>query len=192
MLFQSTPIPGSWIFSPNRYPDLRGFFQEDYKLSDFEKELGFAFEPVQANRSMSKAGVVRGIHWASLPPGQAKLVTCSRGAIWDVVVDLRLGSPNFGSWHAEELNERNGKSIYIAEGLGHGFLSLEDSTTVNYLCSTEYNPAVEHAIHPLDEDLGVDFMGRALLAGISDLTVTEDEDKTFKSALEEALLPHFK
>ena len=130
---------------------------EQFKLSQIIETLGVGFTVKQVNQSVSKAGVIRGIHWADFPPGQAKYVSCPKGAVWDVVVDLRIGSPTFGTWDAVDINSENGKSVFISEGLGHVFLSLEDDTVVNYLCSEPYNPTSEHGIHPLDPEIGITF-----------------------------------
>jgi dTDP-4-dehydrorhamnose 3,5-epimerase len=128
-----------------------------FKLPLLSETLGFGFEVKQVNQSVSKAGVIRGIHWADFPPGQAKYVFCPKGAVWDVVVDLRLGSPTFGKWVAEELSSENGRAMFIEDGLGHAFLSLENDTVVNYLCSEVFSPTTERAINPLDEEIGIPF-----------------------------------
>lgn len=120
----------------------------------------------QANLSVSAAGVVRGIHrtqwpltihFADVPPGQAKYVTCAKGAVLDVAVDIRVGSPTFGRWDAVLLDDVDRHAIYISEGLGHAFMSLEDGSTVMYLCSTEYAPGREPGINPLDPDMGIEW-----------------------------------
>ena len=108
---------------------------------------------------MSRRGVIRGIHFADVPPGQAKYVTCVRGAILDVVVDLRAGSPTFGQWVAVRLDERR-RAVFLAEGLGHAFMALSDQATVLYLCSTPYAPGREHGVHPLDPEIGIDWPWR--------------------------------
>ena len=95
-----------------------------------------------------RRGVVRGIHFADVPPGQAKYVTCVRGAVLDVVVDLRVGSPTFGQWEAVRLDDVDRRAVYLAEGLGHGFCALTDDATLTYLCSATYNPTAEHARAP--------------------------------------------
>lgn len=104
---------------------------------------------------MSARGVLRGVHFADVPPGQAKYVTCVSGAILDVVVDLRVGSPTFGEWEAVRLDDAERRALYVAEGLGHAFMALTEGATVVYLCSESYNPAAEHEIHPLDPDLAI-------------------------------------
>jgi dTDP-4-dehydrorhamnose 3,5-epimerase len=111
--------------------------------------------------SVSAAGVVRGIHFADVPPGQAKYVTCVRGAVLDVVVDLRVGSPTFGQWEAVRLDDVDRRAVYIAEGLGHGFCALTDGATLAYLCSTTYNPGAEHTVHPLDPQLAIEWPASA-------------------------------
>src|SRR5690606_18710753 len=98
----------------------------------------------QANCSVSSARVLRGLHFARVPPSQAKYVTCVRGSVFDVVVDIRVGSPTFGRWDAVRLDDRDRRTIYISEGLGHAFLALEDDSTVMYLCSAQYDPQREH------------------------------------------------
>jgi dTDP-4-dehydrorhamnose 3,5-epimerase len=160
MSFTPLKIEGSWVFTPKKFPDERGSFHEVFKLSSLAETLGFGFEVKQVNQSVSKAGAIRGIHWADVPPGQAKYVFCSKGAIWDIVVDIRVGSSTFGSWDGAELNAENGKGVLLREGLGHVFMSLEDDTVVNYLCSEPYSPTTEHGINPLDPALGIPFKSR--------------------------------
>ena len=101
---------------------------------------GYRLDVAQVNCSVSRRGVIRGIHYADVPPGQAKYVTCVRGAVLDVVADLRAGSPGFGKWEAVRLDEDSRKAVFLAEGLGHGFMALSDAATVLYLCSTPYAP----------------------------------------------------
>ena len=157
MSFTPLKIEGSWVFTPRKFPDDRGSFHEVFKLPLLSETLGFGFEVKQVNQSVSKAGVIRGIHWADVPPGQAKYVFCSKGAIWDVVVDIRVGSPTFGQFDGEVISAENGKCVLIREGLGHVFLSLEDDTVVNYLCSEPFSPSTEHGINPLDPDLAIPY-----------------------------------
>jgi dTDP-4-dehydrorhamnose 3,5-epimerase len=157
MSFTPLKIRGSWLFTPKKFDDDRGSFHESFKLSTIAEVLNRGFEVKQANQSVSKAGVIRGIHWADVPPGQAKYISCPKGAIWDVVVDLRVGSETFGQWDAVELSAENNNSILLEEGLGHAFLSLADGTVVSYLCSEPFNPSAEHAINPLDETISISF-----------------------------------
>ncbi|MGH3450350.1 MAG: dTDP-4-dehydrorhamnose 3,5-epimerase family protein, partial [Haloechinothrix sp.] len=109
----------------------------------------------QTNHSVSRRGVIRGVHFADTPPGQAKYVYCPRGALLDVVVDVRAGSPTFGAWDAVRLDDKDFRAVYLAEGLGHAFVALAEDTVMAYLCSTAYNPVAEHGITPLDPALGL-------------------------------------
>jgi dTDP-4-dehydrorhamnose 3,5-epimerase len=186
-------IQGAFVFTPVRHEDSRGHFQESFKLSSLAKELGLGFEVKQVNQSTSAKGVIRGIHFADNPPGQAKYVSCLKGTIWDVVVDLRTGSPTFGKWEGVEVSAANGKSVLIAEGLGHGFLSLEEGSVVSYLCSEEYNPTTERQINPLDKDLAIDFSGFGSKFGVEEFLLSEQDKKAreLKQALADGLLPNF-
>ena len=152
-------IEGVWLFTPILRADDRGVFLESFKSSTFSDATGHDFDLQQMNISVSRAGTVRGIHFADVPPGQAKYVQCLDGRIVDVVVDIRVGSPTFGKWQAIELDSENRRSVYISEGLGHAFCALSDSATVGYLCSEPYAPAHEHGIHPLDPDIGIEWPG---------------------------------
>jgi len=153
--FRELGIAGAWEITPRQFGDDRGLFLELFKAPAFVEHVGHPLDLQQANLSVSAAGVVRGIHYADVPPGQAKYVTCPRGAVLDVVVDLREGSPTFGRWEGVLLDDRDRRAVYLPEGLGHGFCSLEDASTVVYLCSAGYAPEREHGVHPLDEDLAI-------------------------------------
>ncbi len=152
-------IDGVWEFTPKLRPDDRGVFLESFKESVLEEAIGHEFTLQQMNISVSRVGTVRGVHFALVPPGQAKYVQCFSGRILDVVVDIRVGSPTFGQWDAVELDEESRRGLYIAEGLGHAFCALSDSATVGYLCSTPYSPGREFGIHPLDPALGLPWPG---------------------------------
>ena len=155
MEYRELAVPGAWEITPKQFGDPRGVFLEWFKGSPFEESVGHRLDLAQANLSVSAAGVVRGIHFADVPPGQAKYVTCARGAVLDVVVDIRVGSPTFGRWDSVLLDDVDRRAIYLGEGLGHAFMSLEDDSTVLYLCSTPYAPGREHGIHPLDPEVGI-------------------------------------
>lgn len=148
-------IPGAWEITPALHVDGRGLFFEWFADPGFTAMTGHHFDLAQANCSVSAAGVLRGVHFSELPPSQAKYVTCVRGAVYDVVVDIRVGSPTFGCWDSVLLDDRERKSIYLSEGLGHAFLALEDDSTVMYLCSAGYAPQREHTI--LATSLGIDW-----------------------------------
>jgi dTDP-4-dehydrorhamnose 3,5-epimerase len=150
-------IEGAWVRTPGIHRDDRGRFLESFRSDELALDLGYRFETAQVNCSVSRRGVLRGVHFADVPPGQAKFVSCVRGAIIDVVVDLRVGSPGFGSWRAVRLDDENHRSVFIAEGLGHAFMAMADECTVVYLCSTPYAPGREHGINPLDPALAIDW-----------------------------------
>ncbi|PRC43049.1 dTDP-4-dehydrorhamnose 3,5-epimerase [Mycobacterium sp. ITM-2017-0098] len=150
-------IPGAWEITPVLHSDSRGSFFEWFTDREFMTITGHRLGLRQANCSVSKAGVLRGVHFAQVPPGQAKYVTCARGAVVDVVVDIRVGSPTFGNWDAVTLDDSTHRSVYLAEGLGHAFLALEDDSTVMYLCSAGYDPAREHTVSPMDPALAIDW-----------------------------------
>ena len=148
-------IAGAWVFEPTVFPDPRGVFAAPFQGAVFREALGFDLTVAQTNHSVSARGVVRGVHFADVPPGQAKYVYCPRGALLDVVVDVRVGSPTYRAHEAVELDGRSCRAVYLAEGLGHAFVALEDDTVMAYLCSTPYNPKAEHGVSPLDPDLGL-------------------------------------
>jgi dTDP-4-dehydrorhamnose 3,5-epimerase len=150
-------IDGVWLAESTIWSDERGFFREWFRSDDVKSATGRDFEIEQANISLSSAGTLRGIHYSMAPRGQAKWITCVSGAIKDVVVDIRSGSSTFGEWSGVELRGNSGKAVFISEGLGHGFLALEDNTVVAYLVSTVYSPTEEFEINPLDESIGIDW-----------------------------------
>lgn len=148
-------VRDAYAFTPRAFPDDRGLFVAPFQEEAFVGAVGHPLAVAQTNHSVSRAGVVRGVHFADVPPGQAKYVYCPRGALLDVVVDLREGSPTFGTWDAVRLDSREYRAVYIPEGLGHAFIALTDDTVMAYLCSTAFNPAAEHGVHPLDPALGL-------------------------------------
>lgn len=156
MQFQQLGIEGAILFTPRLYEDDRGAFSEQFKSPNVRQAIGHDFELAQVNFSTSKSGVIRGIHFAAVPPSQAKYVMCTSGSIYDVTVDLRIGSPTFGRWEAVQLDAANRAALYLAEGLGHAFMALEPSTVI-YLCNQTYNPEREFEVHPLDPAIGIDW-----------------------------------
>ncbi|MFN8073283.1 MAG: dTDP-4-dehydrorhamnose 3,5-epimerase [Mycobacterium sp.] len=155
MAFRELAIPGAWELIPDLHGDHRGGFFEWFTASRFADMTGHRFSLGQANCSFSAAGVLRGLHFAQVPPGQAKYVTCVKGSLFDVVVDIRVGSPTFGRWDSVVLDDVNRHSMYLSEGLAHGFLALQDDATAMYLCSTPYAPQREHTIFAHDPDIGI-------------------------------------
>ena len=157
MDIQPLSIAGAWRVSPTVHGDARGSFAEWFRTDSLEAASGYRFVPVQANISRSARGVVRGIHYADVPPGQAKFVMPVTGSIVDFVVDIRVGSPTFGRWEAVTLNSSSHDAIVHEPGLGHAFVALEDDTTVTYLVTDYFRPEREHGVHPLDPDIGLVF-----------------------------------
>ena len=148
-------IGGAWTFTPAVHRDDRGYFLEWFRAGELSESLGHWPETAQANCSVSRRGVIRGIHFSDVPPGQAKYVSCVQGAILDVVVDIRVGSPSYGRWEAVRLDDESRQALFISEGLGHAFTALSDQATVIYLCSTPYAPGREHGVNPLDPAIGI-------------------------------------
>jgi dTDP-4-dehydrorhamnose 3,5-epimerase len=161
-------IEGAWVFTPRVHQDARGAFLEWFRATEFAEDIGHVMNVAQANCSVSRRGVIRGIHFADVPPGQAKYVTCVSGAIVDAVVDLRVGSPTFARWQTTELDDESRRALYLGEGLGHAFMPLTQQATVLYLCSTSYAPAREHGVHPLDPGIGIDWATNEFLLSEKD------------------------
>ena len=148
-------IDGVWIAESPVWSDDRGFFREWFKSADVKNATGRDFGIEQANISLSSKGTLRGIHYSIATLGQAKWITCVSGSIKDVIVDIRPDSKSFGQWLEVELRGDSGKAVLISEGLGHGFVALEDNTAVAYLVSTPFSPSDEFEINPLDEKIGI-------------------------------------
>ncbi len=191
MSIEQLGIPGAFVVANPSFGDDRGRFMEWFRGVDFEAMTGHAFDLRQANLSVSAAGVLRGVHFADVPPGQAKYVTCVAGAVLDVVVDLRVGSPTFGTWESVLLDDVSRHAVYLSEGLGHAFLSLADGSTVVYLCSAQYAPEREHGVHPFDEGLAIDWPTHGRDGQELTLVLSEKDRAapTLAQALADGLLP---
>jgi dTDP-4-dehydrorhamnose 3,5-epimerase len=148
-------VPDAWLCTPQVHGDARGAFVEWFRGDLLAQATGRTFEPIQANHSVSRRGTIRGIHYALVPPGQAKYVFCSRGAVLDVVVDIRAGSPSYAATAAVRLDGEERGAVFISEGLGHAFCALTETAEVTYLVSTTYNPGAERTISPLDPALAM-------------------------------------
>jgi dTDP-4-dehydrorhamnose 3,5-epimerase len=165
--------------------DARGRFTEWYRADVLAAALGFELTVAQANHSVSGRGVLRGVHCAAVPPGQAKYVYCPAGRILDVVVDLRVGSPTFGGHDAVVLDSEQPRAVYLAEGLGHAFVALADGTSVTYLVSTGYSPDREFGVHPLDPALDLPWP-----AGVElELSAKDRAAPSLEEARAQGLLP---
>jgi len=150
-------IPDAYEITPIQRADDRGVFLEWYRFDLLAEAVGHPLDLRQANSSVSRKGVVRGIHFADIPPGQAKYVTAPYGAVLDFVVDIRVDSPTFGQWDSVLLDDVDRRAIYIGEGLGHCFVALTENATVSYLVSDTYNAGREHGINPLDPEVALVF-----------------------------------
>jgi len=150
-------VSDAWEFTPRQFPDERGVFLEWFKADVVARTIGHDLNIAQSNQSVSKLGTVRGVHFADVPPSQAKYVYCPNGAVLDVIVDIRAGSPTFGTVDTVRLDDVDRRAVYLSEGLGHAFMALTDDAVVTYLCSTGYAPDREHGVNPLDTALRIDW-----------------------------------
>jgi len=187
----SLSIEGAWTYTPRQFPDDRGTFLEAFRGEEFAASLGYRLEVGQVNCSVSRRGVIRGIHYSDVPPGQAKYVSCVRGAILDVVVDIRAESPAYGTWEAVRLDEASRRSLFVAEGLGHAFMALTDDATVLYLCSTGYSPNREHGVNPLDPEIGIAWPLADLDGASPVLSQKDAAAPSLAEALAAGQLPHY-
>ena len=187
MKVRELSVPDSYEVSTDVFPDERGLFLNPFRADVLAEAIGHPLAVAQTNHSVSRADVVRGVHFALLPPGQAKYVYCPRGAALDVVVDVRIGSPTYGRHDVVRLDDRDFRAVYLAEGLGHAVVALEDNTVVSYLCSTGYDPAREKGISPVDPALEL-----PVPAGVTPLLSPKDTAApTLAGAAEQGLLPTY-
>lgn len=155
MKFTQLDIPGLWLIEPVRYGDSRGYFSEVFKLEEFREATGTDIRFIQDNESVSSRGVLRGLHMQGGGFAQAKLVRVSQGAVFDVAVDLRPGSPTRGRWVGVELSQENGRQLFIPRGFAHGFLVLSDMAQFQYKVDNVYAPQSEVSVRYDDPDLGI-------------------------------------
>ncbi|WP_369132661.1 dTDP-4-dehydrorhamnose 3,5-epimerase family protein [Modestobacter sp. I12A-02662] len=185
MQIRELAVPDSYVFDLVPHGDSRGRFTEWYRADALAEALGFAMPLAQANHSTSARGALRGVHFAQVPPGQAKYVYCPVGSILDVVVDIRVGSPTFGVHDAVVLDSEQPRAMYLAEGLGHAFIALEDQSSVTYLLSSPYAPAREFGIHPLDPALDLPWPADVEF----ELSAKDSDAPTLEEARQQGLLP---
>lgn len=157
MKIEQTALEGVCILTPQRHGDARGFFSESWNKARMGA-AGLDFDFVQDNHSVSaQVGTVRGLHYQSPPHAQAKLVRCGRGALWDVAVDFRAGSPTFGHWVGVDLTPDNGCQLLIPAGFLHGFVTRAPDTEIIYKCTDYYAPDCDGAVAWDDPDIGIDW-----------------------------------
>ena len=193
MQIRELAVPDSYVLDLVPHGDARGRFTEWYRADVLSEATGFGLPLAQANHSVSARGALRGVHFALVPPGQAKYVYCPAGKVLDVVVDVRVGSPTYGAWEAVLLDDQRRRACFLAEGLGHAFMSLREGSVVQYLCSTTYAPDREHGVHPLDPEVGIewpteDLDGRALTPLLS---AKDEQAPTLEAARQRGVLPRF-
>ena len=181
-------IADAFEITPRQFPDDRGLFLESFRGDLLAEAIGHRPEIVQTNVSVSSRGTVRGIHFADVPPSQAKYVTALSGSLIDYVVDLRVGSPTFGQWDSVLLDTKDRRAVYLPEGMGHAFAALEDDTTAMYLVTAPYTPCREHGIHPLDLEVGL-MLSEGLEAPL--LSPKDQAAPTLAEAREQGLLPTY-
>jgi dTDP-4-dehydrorhamnose 3,5-epimerase and related enzymes len=150
-------IPDAYVFTPVQHADERGVFLEFYRFEALASAVGHSLDLRQGNISVSQRGVVRGVHYALVPPSQAKYVHAPTGAFLDIVVDIRVGSPTYGRWESVLIDDVDRRGVYLAEGLGHVLVALSDGATASYLTSAVFDPEREKAINVLDPELGIEF-----------------------------------
>jgi dTDP-4-dehydrorhamnose 3,5-epimerase len=180
-------INGAYVITPRQFPDERGVFLESFRGDKLAAAVGHRLDIIQTNVSVSSAGTIRGVHYADVPPSQAKYVTALSGSFIDFVIDIRVGSPTFGQWESAILDTIDRRALYLAEGLGHAICALQDDSTVMYLCSATYDPTRERGINPLDPDLAL-----TLPAGVTPvLSAKDDAAPTLSEAITQGLLPQY-
>jgi dTDP-4-dehydrorhamnose 3,5-epimerase len=180
-------IQGALQVTPRQFPDDRGVFLESFRGDRLAQAIGHRMDIIQTNVSVSSRGTVRGVHFADMPPSQAKYVTALSGSFIDFVIDIRVGSPTFGQWDSVLLDTVDRRAVYLAEGLGHAICSLADDSTVMYLCSATYDPSREHGINPLDPALGI-----AVPEGVTPVLSTKDAAApSLSQAAAQGLLPRY-
>lgn len=154
---KKTNIEGVLIIEPKVFGDARGYFLESFNAKEFAEKTGLNINFVQDNESMSSYGVMRGLHFQHPPYTQSKLVRCVKGAVLDVAVDIRKGSPTYGQHVAVELTEDNHRQFFVPRGFAHGFAVLSETAVFQYKCDNFYAPQADGGISILDDSLGIDW-----------------------------------
>ena len=187
MQIHELELPGVFKVVPNKLDDVRGCFYEGFRVDVLDEAIGGHITAKQINYSVSRRNTLRGIHGVQIPPGQAKYVSCVRGVLLDIVVDLRVGSPTFGQHTRNVLAADAGTAVYVPEGLGHGFVALEDDSTICYVLSSTYVPGTQFEIDPLDPELALPWE----LTGEPLMSEKDAAAPTLRQAFDSGLLPHW-
>ena len=185
MEIRELAVPDSYAVDLVAHGDSRGRFTEWYRADVLAGATGFGLPLAQANHSVSARGALRGVHFALVPPGQAKYVYCPAGKVLDVVVDVRVGSPTFGVHDSVVLDSEQPRAVYLSEGLGHAFVSLADHSSVTYLVSTGYSPGREFGINPMDPELALPWPTDLEC----EVSATDQAAPSLAEAQEQGLLP---
>lgn len=187
MHWREMAVSGAYEFTPETFEDERGVFVSPFLAEVASSVIGHQFPLAQMSHSRSRTRVIRGVHFTSDPPGQQKYVSCARGRVMDVVVDLRVGSPTFGAWDAVELDDVSFRAIYLPPGVGHAYAALQDDVVMSYMLSRSYEPALEYEINPMDPELGLPW------PWLADAVLSErDRDApTLAEALASGTLPRY-
>ncbi|MGN6475394.1 MAG: dTDP-4-dehydrorhamnose 3,5-epimerase family protein [Mycobacteriales bacterium] len=188
MKIEPLAVLDAWVCTPQIHPDSRGRFLEWFRSDLLSEVTRRRFDVQQANHSISHKGVLRGVHFADVPPGQAKYVYCPSGAALDVIVDLRTGSPTFGAVETVLIDDVERRGVFISEGLGHAFLALRDDTSVSYLLSATYQPGAEHGVSPLDPMLALPWQEHIESPIVSERDAAAP---TLREAEQDGLLPTY-
>lgn len=171
MIFKETEIEGAYIIELNKHKDKRGFFARTYCENEFKNE-GISFNPVQANMGYSKNRyTLRGLHYQLSPYAEAKLVRCTKGKLFDVIVDLRKDSGTFGNWTGVELDAKSHTMFYVPEGCAHGYQTLVDKTEISYMVSAFYEPSAERGIRWNDPAFEIEW------PNTEDMIISEKDQK---------------
>ena len=178
-------VPDTYVLDLVPHGDSRGRFVEWFRADVLSEATGYTFPLAQANHSVSARGALRGVHFALVPPGQAKYIYCPVGRVLDVMVDIRVGSPTFGVHDAVLLDSEQPRAVFLPEGIGHAFVSLAPASSVAYLVSSPYAPDREFGIHPMDPDLALPWPGDLEF----ELSAKDRDAPSLRDALAQGLLP---
>ncbi len=185
MIFRDTPLPGAYVLEPERIEDQRGFFARIWCKNEL-RARGLSCELAQSNVGFSRRrGTLRGLHFQRPPHAEVKIVRCTRGSVFDVIVDLRPESPTYRRWFGVELSEENGKMLYVPEGCAQGYLTLADNTEIYYHTSEFYHPESASGVRYDDPEFGIAWPGEIAVMSQQDQHWPDHSDRDRPTALAE-------